>query len=53
MRYLRLRKNNRLFLDLATRGQSATIFEDYGTLPVWEWRVYEKDHADDDGVPVR
>ncbi len=34
MRCLRLRKNNRLFLELATRGQSATIFEDYGTLPV-------------------
>lgn len=43
MRYLRLRKNNRLFLDLAIRGQTATILEDYGTLPVWEWRVYEKD----------
>ena len=43
MRYLRFRKNNRLFLDLALRGQTATILEDYGTLPVWEWRVYEKD----------
>ncbi|RDU94525.1 type VI secretion system Vgr family protein, partial [Trinickia dinghuensis] len=43
MRYLTLRKNNRLFLDQAIRGQTATIFGDYGTLPVWEWKVYEQD----------
>ncbi|RDV00988.1 type VI secretion system Vgr family protein [Trinickia dinghuensis] len=43
MRYLTLRKNNRLFLNQAIRGQTATIFQDYGTLPVWEWKVYEKD----------
>ena len=42
-RYLTLRKNNRLFLDQAIRGQTATIFSDYGTLPVWEWKVYQKD----------
>ena len=34
LRYLTLRKSNRLFLDLAIRGQTATIFDDYGALPV-------------------
>ncbi|PMS10431.1 type VI secretion system tip protein VgrG [Trinickia caryophylli] len=43
MRYLTFRKNNRLFLNQAIRGQTATILRDYGTLPVWEWKVYEKD----------
>jgi Rhs element Vgr protein len=43
LKYLTLRKNNRLFLDESIRGQTATIFEDYGTLPVWEWKVYEED----------
>ncbi|HEX7683070.1 MAG TPA: type VI secretion system Vgr family protein [Trinickia sp.] len=43
LRYLTLRKNNRLFLDLAIRGQTATIFDDYGALPVWDWKVREAD----------
>jgi Rhs element Vgr protein len=43
MRYLSLRKNNRLFLDKAIRGQTVGIFDDYGALPVWEWKVREKD----------
>ncbi|WP_242538661.1 type VI secretion system Vgr family protein [Trinickia acidisoli] len=43
MRYLSLRKNNRLFLDQGIRGQTAIIFQDYGVLPVWEWKVREKD----------
>lgn len=43
LRYLTLRKNNRLFLDLAIRGQTATIFDDYSTLPVWDWKVREAD----------
>ena len=42
-RYLTLRKNNRLFLDQDIRGQTATIFSDYGTLAVWQWKVYQKD----------
>jgi type VI secretion system VgrG family protein len=41
--HLTLRKNNRLFLDLTIRGQFATILEDYGVLPAWEWRVRETD----------
>jgi Rhs element Vgr protein len=45
LRYLTLRKNNRLFLDRSVRGQTATIFEDHGHLPVWEWKVYEADPA--------
>lgn len=43
LRYLTLRKNNRLFLDLTIRGQTATIFGDYSTLPVWDWKVREAD----------
>ena len=43
LRYLTLRKNNRLFLDESIRGQSATIFEDYGVLPAWDWQVNEAD----------
>jgi Rhs element Vgr protein len=42
-RYLTLRKNNRLFLDLTIRGQTAAIFEDYGALPDWKWKVREAD----------
>ena len=42
-RYLTLRKNNRLFLDQSIRGQTATIFSDYGTLAVWQWKVRQKD----------
>src|SRR6185312_14988158 len=42
-RYLTLRKNNRLFLDESIRGQTATIFSDYGTLAVWQWKVRQKD----------
>jgi type VI secretion system secreted protein VgrG len=45
LRYLRLRKNNRLFLDQPIRGQTTTIFQDYGVLPVWDWEVLEKDPA--------
>jgi Rhs element Vgr protein len=42
-RYLTLRKNNRLFLDESIGGQTATIFSDYGTLAVWQWKVRQKD----------
>jgi type VI secretion system VgrG family protein len=42
-RYLTLRKNNRLFLDESIGGQTATIFADYGTLAVWQWKVRQKD----------
>lgn len=42
-RYMTLRKNNRLFLDLSLRGQIARILEDYGVLPVWDWQVREPD----------
>jgi type VI secretion system VgrG family protein len=45
LRYLTLRKNNRLFLDESIRSQTVTILEDYGVLPVLEWKVYEKDPA--------
>ena len=43
LRYLTLRKNNRLFRDLAISGQTQAIFQNYGYLPVWEWRVQEDD----------
>jgi len=43
LRYLTLRKNNRLFLEQPVRDQTATIFQDYGVLPVWDWKVLEKD----------
>jgi len=44
-RYLTLRKNNRLFLDLSIRGQFAKILEDYSVLPVWRWKAREADPA--------
>ena len=43
VRYLSLRKNNRLFLDRTIGDQIAAIFGDYGTLPAWEWKIREKD----------
>ena len=43
LRYLTLRKNNRLFKDLTIAGQTDAIFQNYGYLPVWEWRVREDD----------
>ena len=43
LRYLTLRKNNRLFLDQPIHGQTADIFSDYGALAVWDWKVREKD----------
>lgn len=43
LRYLTLRKNNRLFLDEPIRSQTATILQDYGVLPEWDWKVREKD----------
>jgi len=43
LRYLTFRKNNRLFLEQTIRGQTATVFEDYGALPVWDWQVSETD----------
>jgi type VI secretion system VgrG family protein len=43
VRYLALRKNNRLFLERTIGDQIAAIFGDYGTLPVWEWKIREKD----------
>ena len=43
LRYLSLRKNNRLLLNRNIGDQTAVIFGDYGTLPVWEWKIREKD----------
>ncbi len=43
LRHLTLCNNNRLFLDRSVRGQTAAIFEGYGHLPVWDWKVYEAD----------
>ena len=43
LRYLTLRKNNRLFLQRSIGDQTAAIFQDYGVLPVWDWKVYQKD----------
>jgi len=43
VRYLTLRKNNRLFLDQPIHSQTADIFGDYGVLAVWDWKVREKD----------
>ena len=37
--YLRLRRNNRLFLVQSLREQADTIFAGYGGLPMWEWEV--------------
>ncbi|MGG1946316.1 type VI secretion system Vgr family protein [Trinickia sp. NRRL B-1857] len=45
VRYLTLRKNNRLFADQAIHSQSADIFGDYGALAVWDWKVRERDPA--------
>jgi type VI secretion system VgrG family protein len=43
LRYLKYRKNNRVLRDMSLRGQTATLFQDYGALPVWDWRVREAD----------
>ncbi|PTB21094.1 type VI secretion system tip protein VgrG [Trinickia symbiotica] len=43
LRYLKYRKNNRVLRDMGLRGQTATLFQDYGALPVWDWRVREAD----------
>lgn len=43
LRYLKLRKNSRILLNQSVRAQSATLFQDYGTLPAWEWQVREDD----------
>lgn len=37
--YARLRRNNRLFHAQSLREQADTIFDDYGALPAWEWKV--------------
>ena len=37
--YTRLRRNNRLFHAQSLRDQADTIFDDYGALPAWEWKV--------------
>lgn len=37
--YTRLRRNNRLFHVQSLREQADTIFDDYGALPAWEWKV--------------
>ena len=37
--YARLRRNNRLFHVQSLREQADTIFDDYGALPAWEWKV--------------
>jgi type VI secretion system secreted protein VgrG len=39
VRYLELRRNNRLFHQQTLRDQVQTLFADYGTLPAWEWQV--------------
>ena len=38
-----LRVNNRLFRDQTLQQLTATLFEDYGALPRWEWRVQGQD----------
>ncbi|NRO97046.1 type VI secretion system tip protein VgrG [Paraburkholderia sp. NMBU_R16] len=43
LRYLTLRKNNRLFCDLTIRGQTEAIFQNYGYRAVWDWTVREDD----------
>jgi type VI secretion system secreted protein VgrG len=45
LRYLKLRKNNRIFLGQNLHTQTATIFQDYSSLPVWNWQVSEADLA--------
>jgi type VI secretion system secreted protein VgrG len=37
--FLRLRQNNRLFTEQTLSQQAQAIFEAYGALPVWEWKV--------------
>jgi type VI secretion system secreted protein VgrG len=41
--YLKYGKHNRLFLDQNLQDQAATVFQDYGVLPQWAWRVGEDD----------
>ncbi|KAA0091706.1 type VI secretion system tip protein VgrG [Paraburkholderia sp. T12-10] len=43
LRYLTLSKRNRLFSQLSIRGQIAAVFDNHGTLPVWEWKVRQRD----------
>ena len=37
--YTCMRRNNRLFHAQSLREQADTIFDDYGALPAWEWKV--------------
>ncbi len=43
LRYLKLRRNNRLFLDQNLHTQTETILKDYGVLPDWDWRPHGED----------
>lgn len=43
LRYLKLRRNSRLFLDQNLHTQTTTLLGDYGVLPVWDWRVHGED----------
>ncbi|WP_260434398.1 contractile injection system protein, VgrG/Pvc8 family [Burkholderia sp. Bp9090] len=43
LRYLKYSQHNRLFLDQNLHDQTATIFQDYGALPEWDWQVGEDD----------
>jgi type VI secretion system secreted protein VgrG len=39
LKFLSLRKDNYLFHNKSLRAQTESIFQDYATLPQWEWRV--------------
>lgn len=41
--YLAFRKNNRLFHRQSLREKSATIFQEYGGYPVWDYHLYGDD----------
>lgn len=45
LRYSKLRRNCRLFLDQNLRAQATTLFDEYGVLPKWDWRVQADDLA--------
>ncbi|MDR6484995.1 contractile injection system protein, VgrG/Pvc8 family [Paraburkholderia terricola] len=40
LRYLKLRRNSRLFLDQNLHTQTSMLLGDYGVLPVWDWSVH-------------
>lgn len=43
LRYLKYSQHNRLFLQQNLHDQTATVFQDYGALPDWNWQVAEDD----------